>query len=284
MRRRLRRHRGFTLIELLVVISIIALLISLLLPALSHARWQALVTMCQAQERQIFLGSTIYSTDADGFYLRATHLNNWGGLDNSVMPGGAGRGDPYDSRDLLREYVDNPETFYCPDSAIRSDEEFAAAWGGWHTSRGQIWISYQIVGGAGIRAHEGGRSVGLALNRAQTRSIGDAPWFKDGIWFALKETDVLIPSEAPFLADQMRSDFRVQSADPGVFAHNHSGYLTPVSSPIAIQLNSSEGFSGGNTTFFDGSVQWRPQPVMDDPNGPDASDYVISVGNTYYAF
>lgn len=44
-------RRGFTLIELLVVIAVIAILIALLVPALGHARSQARMTVCLANQR-----------------------------------------------------------------------------------------------------------------------------------------------------------------------------------------------------------------------------------------
>lgn len=63
-----RRGRGFTLVELLVVISIIALLISLLLPALAKAKERANAVVCAAHVRSLAQACMIYAQDNRGFF------------------------------------------------------------------------------------------------------------------------------------------------------------------------------------------------------------------------
>ncbi|MCB9850008.1 MAG: prepilin-type N-terminal cleavage/methylation domain-containing protein [Phycisphaerales bacterium] len=67
-----RRESGFTLVELLVVISIIALLISILLPSLRGARDQAKLMKCLAHMRGTGQAAMVFSNDHDGRFQVAT--------------------------------------------------------------------------------------------------------------------------------------------------------------------------------------------------------------------
>jgi prepilin-type N-terminal cleavage/methylation domain-containing protein/prepilin-type processing-associated H-X9-DG protein len=65
----LSRRNAFTLIELLVVISIIALLIAILLPALGAAQQQAKSSQCLSQQRQIGIAMMAYVGDHDSYFM-----------------------------------------------------------------------------------------------------------------------------------------------------------------------------------------------------------------------
>ncbi len=59
------RQRGFTLIELLVVISIIAILMAILMPALKRAREQGQRAVCVSTVKQLTLCWIMYADDND---------------------------------------------------------------------------------------------------------------------------------------------------------------------------------------------------------------------------
>jgi prepilin-type N-terminal cleavage/methylation domain-containing protein/prepilin-type processing-associated H-X9-DG protein len=76
-RRGLLRHAGFTLIELLLVISIIALLVSLLLPSLGQVREVARNVSCASNLRQIAVAHIAYATDFNDAIAGAPIHSGW---------------------------------------------------------------------------------------------------------------------------------------------------------------------------------------------------------------
>lgn len=75
-----RRHAAFTLVELLVVIGIIAILVSILLPALNKARESGKSVRCLSNLRQMGVALSIYQSEWDGFIplLDYQQRGSWG--------------------------------------------------------------------------------------------------------------------------------------------------------------------------------------------------------------
>ncbi len=124
------RNKGFTLIELLVVISIIALLIGLLLPALAGAKVSANNMICQNNARSLMQAETAYTVDFNGYFSINGGPNSWApGWDPTIEPDAKSTETDHNKMNFaqgtLFEYMGGDANAYkCP---VGSEELAAAA-------------------------------------------------------------------------------------------------------------------------------------------------------------
>lgn len=139
---RVRNTTGFTLIELIVVISIIALLIAILLPALGMARETGRAAACLSNLRQLGLAMATYAADSEDALAGPNTSGLQQTLTNTAPTTGTAR-TPVQNMDFmsptLGDGLNMPadrsqrlgrifnQDFRCPSNVVRYDSEFSTS-------------------------------------------------------------------------------------------------------------------------------------------------------------
>jgi prepilin-type N-terminal cleavage/methylation domain-containing protein/prepilin-type processing-associated H-X9-DG protein len=221
----MRRVRAFSLVELLVVVAIIALLISILMPALNRAREQANRTTCLSNLRQIGMGFHMYTADNRGFMPRCAPRPGYAMMDHDWIfyrdrPDGRTIADSPICR-YLGSF--RPEVFRCPSEDV---------WTRMTGFQPYYYYSYCMNSYLGTRANlnfSSADTVNLSIVRRPSemiiaveedeRSINDGAWGPAWDWLAIRhERERKLPDNGPSSNPQARGN--------AAFVDGHADYVT----------------------------------------------------------
>jgi prepilin-type N-terminal cleavage/methylation domain-containing protein len=232
------KPRGFTLVELLVVVSIIALLVAILMPALTHARELARRGVCASNLHSVVLSANIYAQADSGGYYPPQYVDK--DPDSSLfMYGSLGLyGLLPSTADSFADYGADGKAggLQCPNYPDYREI-------GDHT----VFIGYMYLGGP--VAEEPGVTVRSARGKKVRPDDKKRGWEKykgiiDGPTNLYEKRGILV-------SDMVCS----QSSNYGMIAHIEGGggtyELNLAGQPFEATL------AGANQGFSDGSVEWK---------------------------
>jgi prepilin-type N-terminal cleavage/methylation domain-containing protein/prepilin-type processing-associated H-X9-DG protein len=273
--RKIKSDWGFTLVELLVVISIIAMLLAVLLPALSKAREQGRTVVCKSNQKQIMLGANLFAKDNDDWSPGA----HWG--EPPKLTAEYGFPDGMANPTSLEPYIVTSSykkggVFVCP--SAKSVPFFT--WGGSSPvfdERDQR-LTYAINGW--IAAFFDFNNDG----KGESPGTAPDPGLKNTVDFLFqhgttKMMNIRQPGRTLFFTDLAyslagsgffdplgtRLSWPVAHAWHGKVNPKITGKSTNRNLPNSIYANT--GFGYANIGFVDGSVQKQPSDFIDKPVG-----------------
>lgn len=118
----MKEKKGFTLIELLVVISIIALLLAILMPALGKVKEKAKAVVCASQLKQFGMAWYMYAEDNNGSNIEYSDFTLWTQGKFWFYQLGPYFGDDKFSQGVGGSSEGSPDIMFCPSTKKYSDK------------------------------------------------------------------------------------------------------------------------------------------------------------------